>query len=164
MHNNTRTTIRPIINAHTPIKFKAQVPLLQIIFTLQTCIRLLFIPAIHYDRVNFKNFKNGIILTIIMHKLLKLFIQTYTILSLQLLLHIIITDLMLSARSHDSLRHEVVYDHIPSTCTPSIAESPLVFHQRQDSQPRNLAGEVGSSAYLQQLLRQTGCLTFILTL
>lgn len=59
------------------------------------------------------------------------------------------------ARSHDSLRHEVVYDHIPSTCTPSIAESPLVFHQRQDSQPQNLAGEVGSSAYLQQLLRQT---------
>ena len=78
---------------------------------------------------------------------------------LKLHLHKIITDLELSARSHDSLRHEVVYDHIPSTCTPSIAESPLVFHQRQDSQPQNLTGEVGSSAYLQQLLRQTGCLT-----
>lgn len=57
------------------------------------------------------------------------------------------------ARSHESLKTEVLYDHIPTTCTPSIAESPLSFHKRQSSQP--VEQQVGSSAYLQQLLRQT---------
>ena len=63
---------------------------------------------------------------------------------------------MRPARSHDSLATPNGSQHFndfPVPPTPGIAESPLNFHKRQSSQPTEA---VGSSAYLQQLLRQNG--------
>ena len=65
---------------------------------------------------------------------------------------------MRPARSHDSLSaangSRVTSSDLPNVPpTPGIFESPLNFHKRQSSQPTDA---IGSSAYLQQLLRQNG--------